>query len=181
MPAWASVLIALVSGFGSGAVAAVLTTRNDRRDRFRHRLIEAADDFASAASEALTRTRDAIRDVRDFRDAEQMKAATDSAWAQRDAALHRSARVDLLFGPGQDASRCASDVVLQLASVVSSLMPPSPNTSAADRAHMEAVNALRGFNLAAADAIEKAAPPVMSPVDRERHGLTKRRRGSWRR
>jgi hypothetical protein len=60
MPAWASVLIASASGLGSGTFAAWLTTRNDGRERFRNRLIEAADEFASAAAESAHR--DAGRD-----------------------------------------------------------------------------------------------------------------------
>lgn len=168
-------MIAVAVGLGSGGFAAWLTTRNDRRERFRHRLIEAADEFASAAAAALIKTRDALHDVR------ASGVGTDAAREQRDALLQRSARVDLLFGPGQDASRRAADVLHELTKVGSSLMPPSPDPNAAVGAHLEAAEALRGFNLAAADAIERAKPPVVSPADRERHGLANRRRGSWRR
>jgi hypothetical protein len=177
MPVWASVLIALGSGLGSGTFAAWLTTRNDRRERFRNRLIEAADEFAIAAAEALTGTRDAIRDVRDLKDAERMKAASELAWQQRDAVLHRSARIDLLFGPGRDASRCANDVVNELAKVVSSLVPPSLDADAAESAHVRVAEALRGFHLAASDAIQLGKPPAATRADRHRHMLSEPRHG----
>jgi hypothetical protein len=70
-------------------------------------LIEAADEFASAAAEALIKTRDAVGEVQALKDAESMKQTTELAWRHRDAVLHRSARVDLLFGPGRDVSRAA--------------------------------------------------------------------------
>jgi hypothetical protein len=159
MPVWVSVLIALASGLGSGTFAAWLTTRNDRGERFRSRLIEAADEFASAAAEALIGTRDAIREVGDRKDAERMKTATDLAWRQRDAVLHRSARVDLLFGPERDTSRCANAVVHELASAVSSLTPPALDADAAERAHVKAAEALRGFHVAASHAIQASKPP----------------------
>ncbi len=160
MPTWASVLIALTSGLGSGTFAAWLTTRNDRRERFRHRLIEAADEFASAAAEALIKTRDAIGEVRALKDAERMKQTTELAWQQRDAVLHRSARVDLLFGPGRDVSRTANDVVNQLANVVASLTPPSLDADAAERAHLNAAEALRGFHIAASGAMQEGKLPA---------------------
>jgi hypothetical protein len=171
MPTWASVLIALTSGLGSGTFAAWLTTRNDRRERFRHRLIEAADEFASAAAEALIKTRDAIGEVRDRNDAERMKQTTELAWHQRDVVLHRSARVDLLFGPGRDVSRAANDVVNELATVVAALTPPSLDAGSADRAHLDAAEALRKFHIAASRAIQKGKPaavPQLDPLTLER-------------
>jgi hypothetical protein len=186
MPTWASVLIALASGLGSGTFAAWLTTRSDRRERFRTRLIEAADDFASAAAEALIKTRDAIGEVRASKDAERMKQATELGWTQRDAVLHRSARIDLLFGPGQDAPRLANQVVNELATVVSSLTPhsdgdarepPSSDPDAAERAHLKAAEALRGFHIAASEAIQESKLPSVGRLDRQRYQLAKRRRG----
>jgi hypothetical protein len=173
MPTWASVLIALTSGLGSGSFAAWLTTRNDRRERFRHRLIEAADEFASAVAEALIKTRDAIGEVQALKDAEHMKRTTELAWQQRDAVLHRSARLDLLFGPGRDVSRAANDVVNELANVVASLTPPSFDADAAVRAHVKAAEALRGFHIPASNAIQEGKPPVATQLDRQRHRLSK--------
>jgi len=175
MPTWASILIALASGLGSGTFAAWLTTRNDRRERFRHRLIDAADEFAGSAAEALIRTRDAIREVRAFKDAERMKQTTELAWQQRDAVLHRGARVDLLFGPGRDVSRSANDFVHELAKVVASLTPL--DAAAAERAHLKAAEALRGFNVAASVAIQEGKPPVATEQDLQRHHLALRSPG----
>jgi hypothetical protein len=168
MPTWASVLIALTSGLGSGTFAAWLTTRNDRREQFRHRLIEAADEFASTAAEALIKTRDAIGEVRALKDAERMKKTTELAWQQRDAVLHRSVRVDLLFGPGRDASQAANAVVKELANVVASLTPPSFDADAAERAHLDAAAALRRFHLSASRAIQTGKFPVAARLDRDR-------------
>lgn len=91
-----------------------------------------------------------------------LRTATDLAWRQRDAVLHRSARVDLLFGPGRDTSRCANDVVRKLASAVPSLMAPSLDAHAAEHAHVKAAEALRGFHLAASDAIQAGKPPTVA-------------------
>jgi len=171
MPTWASVLIAL----GSGGFAAWLTTRNDRRDRFRHRLIEAADEFASAAAAALMKTREAIHD------ANTLGVGSTLAWEHRDNVLRHSARIDLLFGPRRAASQRANDVLSALAKVAFALMPPSPDPQAAVRAHLAVTEALSSFSLAAADAIGKGKPPAATPLERLRRRISKRSRGIRRR
>lgn len=175
MPTWASIMIALASGLGSGTVAAWWTTQSDRRERFRSRLIEAADDFASAAADALIKTRDAIGEVRASEDAERMKQATELGWKQRDAVLHRSARIDLLYGPGHDAPRLANQVVNELATVVAALTPPSSDAGAAESAHLRAGEALRGFHVAASRAIQEGKPPAIGHLDQQRYELSSRR------
>lgn len=126
MPVWAAILTAL----GTGAFGAWLTTRNDRQERFRDRLIEAADDFTGASAEALIDTRDAIREVGERKDAVLMKESTERAWAARDKALRRSARVDLLFGSGSAASQSANSVLNELATLSALLQPPSATSRA---------------------------------------------------
>ena len=153
-----SVLIAVVSGLGSGAMAAWWTTRSDRRERFRDRLIGAADDFVGAAAEALLTTRDAVSEVLSARGSEQIAAAIESAWRQRDTALHRSARVDLLFGPTNNPPICANEVLHELANSLELLSFPEPDADAAERASMKAAAALRRFHEAAAHAIQKRNP-----------------------
>ena len=50
MPVWASVLVTVVAALGAGAFGAGLTAQNDRQERFRDRMIEAADEFTGAAA-----------------------------------------------------------------------------------------------------------------------------------
>lgn len=101
MPTWASILLAVIGPLGAGALGAGVTARNDRAERFRDRMIEAADEFTSAGADALVKLRDAIGAVSSSSDALLAKATTEGAWSARDRALARSARIDLLFGPGQ--------------------------------------------------------------------------------
>jgi hypothetical protein len=162
VPVWASILLSVVSGLGSGFLGAWLTARNDRQERFRDRLLEAADDFTVAAADALVKLRDAIGAVRDGKDAECMKQATEEAWEHHDIALRRTARLDLLFGVGSDAARSANGLLNQLAVASQALRPPRCDDDRGEAALVDATAELQGFQGAAFAAVRRAAPPSAS-------------------
>lgn len=171
MPEWASILVPVLVAAFSGAGGVLVASRSRRRERFRDRLIDAADDFAAAGAEALIKMRDAIREVAMANDAERMKNATEAAWQHHDISLHRSARIDLLFGPTSGAAQSANDTLKNLAEAASALLPPALDAEAADRAHVRSADALREFHLAVLDAIRYADPPTASLYERARRQL----------
>lgn len=161
VPDWATVVIALVAGFfsgGFGAVLGAMSTRGDREERFRNRLLDAADDLLADISPALTTLRDALGEAR-AGDAAKAKAAAELAWKGRDLVLHRSARIELLFGPDSDTKRATDNVIEDLAKAAGLLQPPEINADAAESLLMEAAGHLRELQRAALEAIRAASPP----------------------
>jgi hypothetical protein len=68
MPVWASILITVVAAVGSGSFGAGLAVWNDRHERYRDKMIDAADGFNVAAADALVKLRDAVGPVREAND-----------------------------------------------------------------------------------------------------------------
>jgi hypothetical protein len=174
MPVWASILVTVVAGVGAGSFAAWLTARNDRQERFRDRLLEAADDFTVAAADALVKLRDAIREVRDSKDHGRMKEATEEAWGHHDIALRRSARLDLLFGVGSDTTGSASRFLNQMAIASQVLRPPDCDADRGEKVLVDATAELQTFNRSAFDAIRHAAPPSATLRESLRRHLGRR-------
>jgi hypothetical protein len=56
---------------------------------------------------------------------------------------------------------------VELANVVASLTPPSFDADAAERAHLDAAEALRRFHLSASTAIQTGKLPVATRLDRD--------------
>ncbi len=142
-PAAVLVLTALLSG----SFGAWLTSRNDLHERRRDRMLNAADDYATAASQSLLKLRNAVGEVQRARDAAAMKLATEHAWEHRDAVLVRSARISLLFGPGTPTSDSTGRFVTDLAEAIDALAPqPSPtDIGAAQLSLLDASNELQQF------------------------------------
>jgi hypothetical protein len=159
MPVWASVLITVVAAVGAGAFGAGLAVWNDRHERFRDRMIEAADEFNVAAADALVKLRDAVRAVREANDPALMKSTTELAWQAHDDALRASARVDLLFGPGCETTAAVSAFLNRLAIAQNTVRPPNLDAGGAESALVEATSDLRRFHRAAFNGIRRAAPP----------------------
>lgn len=159
MPVWAAVLIAVIASFASGGFGAWLGAWNDRHERFRDRMIAAADDLVGEASGALIGLRNAIGEVRSAADPARAKEAAEGAWSGRDAVLRRSARIDLLFGPGSETALAATDLVSELAKGCLMLQPPALDADGAEGALMDAAGNLPRFERAAFDGIRRAAPP----------------------
>ncbi len=102
--------------------------------------------------------RDAIREVRGS-DPARMERATEEAWAHHDIALLRSARIDLLFGPGSDTTQSTSSFLSHLAQASLILRPPAHNADGAENVLVDATADLQEFQRSAFDAIRRAAPP----------------------
>jgi hypothetical protein len=132
VPVWTSVLVTIVAAFGAGAFGAGLTVWNDRQERFRERMIDAADGFNVAAADALVKLRDAVGAVREASDPALMKSTTERAWRAHDDALRTSARVDLLFGPGCETTAAASTFLNRLAIAQNAVRPPNPDARGAE-------------------------------------------------
>jgi hypothetical protein len=156
----ATVLVSVVSGFFSGGVGALLgafTTRGDRAERFRNRLLDAADDLFVDVSAALTGLRDAIKEAREH--PEQGKAAAALAWTSRDAVLHRSARIQLLFGYDSPAKRATDNIVVMLARAAAALEPPNSDPDRAEALLMNAAGELTELQTIVIMSVTDAAPP----------------------
>lgn len=113
-----SALATIIVGLGSGSFGAQLSAwykaRNDRRERFRDRLLDAAEGFGGAASEALVALRDADRAMNSGQ-VEDIEPTEQRAWAKRDELLHASARINLLYGPRSEVASLATNVTHELA------------------------------------------------------------------
>jgi hypothetical protein len=158
MPVWASILVTVIAAAASGGFGAWLGTWNDRHERFRDRMIVAADGFVGGGSEALIALRDAI-----FLAQRGMGPSTDEAiaraWKERDVVIRRRARVELLFGPDSETARAADGLRCDLGSATDKLQGQAPDVAAADRELSEAKGKLREFQGAAFEGILRAAPP----------------------
>lgn len=171
MPIWASVLVTVVAAVCAGAFGAGLTVWNDRQERFRDRMIEAADEFNVAAADALVKLRDAVGAVRDADDPALMKSTTERAWHAHDDALRASARVDLLFGPGCKTTAAVSTFLNRLAIAQNTVRPPNPDAGGAESALVEATSDLQRFHRAAFNGIRRAAPPSATMHESVRRAL----------
>jgi hypothetical protein len=170
VPVWAAILVSLASG----GLGAWLTTWNDRHERFRDRMIEAADDFGVAASEAfvaLRTARDEVQRAQAAGNATDAEDALNNAWTARDAAMTRSTRIDLLFGPGSAPGLEASGVLHELAKGRNHVRDPTG--LAVDEALIDGPEHLRDFQRRAFDGIRKAAPPSATIRESIRQALHK--------
>lgn len=150
MPVWADIVIA----FGSGSLGAVWTARyqakSNREERFRDRMIEAADDFGTAASAAFTSLRQACETWR-YGNPEALEPARQEAWAKRDHVLQQSARIDLLYEPRSPTGLAGSRVLNELARGCQLL---NQDQSLVDRFLTSGPEELKSFQLAALGQVE---------------------------
>lgn len=161
MPVWAAFLATVAAGFASGLGGVLLSIRHDRAERRRDRLLAAADDFSLSFAEALVRTRQTMDVIQGQKvEAEQIAAAYDTASAQRDIALTRSSRLDLLFGPLTPVTVPAVQALQHLAESINALTPPHTDVKAATQAHLLAARRYQDFQDAAVKEIQLSAPPT---------------------
>jgi hypothetical protein len=151
--------VTVVAAASAGAFGAGLTVWNERQERFRDRMIAAADAFNASAADALVKLRDAIGAVREGNDLALMKATTELAWDAHGVALRRSARLDLLFGPGSETTGATSIFLNRLATAQQTVRPPDADPDRAEATLVEATADLQNFHRAAFDGIRRAAPP----------------------
>lgn len=157
-----SVLATIIVGLGSGSLGAQLSAwykaRTDRQERFRDRLLDAAERFSGTASEALVALRDASRTMNSGRP-EEIEPAERRAWAKRDELLHASARINLLYGPRSEVASLATSVTHELA--VGGIHLRS-DLSMTDQAITNTTGNLAEFQSTAFAQIRDAAPPAAS-------------------
>jgi hypothetical protein len=120
-----TILVAGIGGLAGGLLGTWLQIRHERREAFRSRLIEAADDLATGMQQAMIALDDAhktafengFKDAQDrvtFREPSTGKLPDPTAHAfKRSRELNaeaqaRQARVALLFGPVSPADRSAT-------------------------------------------------------------------------
>jgi hypothetical protein len=152
VPVWAAILVALASG-GFGAW---LAAWNDRHERFRDRMITAADDLVGAATEAINAARDAIYCVEHKLPPDEKVSI---AWKKLDTVLLRRARVELLFGPTSDSGRRAKELTDQLSTAIDRAQPPNLDETTANARLREARTSLTSLQQTAFKDIRRAAPP----------------------
>ena len=156
VPVWLSVLIAIVAAATSGFFGASLGAWNDRHERFRDRMIGAADDVTEAGAQALNGVRDAIYNVRNGLPPEERIGL---AWRRQDTVLTRGARVSFLFGPDSETAGAATDLISKLGTAIHNAQGQPPDLNAADAAMDDAKAKLEDFARAAFKEIRVATPP----------------------
>jgi hypothetical protein len=117
LPTWAVVVITL-GGSGITAFAALggsfLRAELERRERWRDRLVAAADDFSTAIERALLAVRDSLDQLH------EEGAAGNTAEASRaiDETVASAARVELLFGATSEPASAARNLLGELRRIV---------------------------------------------------------------
>ncbi len=174
MPAWATVLLAVVTALIGGSVGAIgarwLQGRHQRAEAWRDRLVPAADDFGTGVLQAILAVRDARRVVGDVLseqeigerppgksplDFDDVKAALTELERRIDVAHARLARVQILFGVDEPPTTEGESAILALRRGTTALSEwPIPDRETAERYLNEADDALGRFATAARSAIE---------------------------
>ncbi len=153
---WLAVLIAVFLAASSGFFGASLGAWNDRNERFRDRMISAADDVTQAGAEALNSVRDAIYNVRNELPPEKRIGR---AWEKRDPVLISGARVSFLFGPDSETARAVDGLTRELGRATDKAQGKPPDLDAADAALDDAKAKLQDFARVALKEIPLAKPP----------------------
>ncbi len=123
-------VVAVVSSGIGGVVGALLQTRHERTEHLRDRLLTAADDLATALSQAILKVRHSLNDFEDhLTTGARPTGEGDLAGARRsiDEAIARVARVELLFGIESQTASAANATVVALRQAVDALHDSSPN------------------------------------------------------
>jgi hypothetical protein len=167
LPAWATVVISIVSALAgvAGGVVAVririgfdrsenaISREHERSERWVDRFVRAADDFSTGIEQAILGVRDVIHAVNDGGDVDSARV---EAKRRLDEAIARIARIKLLFGEDSDAARVARDILPELD--VARGLAERPNGGAWEK--LATVYALhREFNAVAFQAISSPKPP----------------------
>ena len=129
-PTWAVIFVGITSGALASLVTAVLTVSHERAAEFRSRMLNAADEFSTAAIAALQQTRDAagvvledktglVDDTGSFRP--EIKTQLDGANEAVDDVFAKEARVHLLFADQSPASTAAAGATACLRNMLMAL------------------------------------------------------------
>jgi hypothetical protein len=134
-PTWAVILVGLAGGVIGSAVTTLLTISHERAAEFRSHMLNAADDFSTAAIVALQQTRDVAGEITDPRTplieegelnvfTAEIKARLDSANKTVDDAFAKQARVHLLFADSSPTTMASVGVTAHLRNMLMALESP---------------------------------------------------------
>ncbi len=157
LPDYATVLIALGSALGGGALGGIggawLQIRHERGEKIRDRMIAAADDLATKLAQAAMGAGDAVRVATEAQagGTESPDALIAEARRLLDEALAASARVDLLFGLGSPTVVAGNTTLSALEQVLAHLKPGERDSNEAQGFANEAGKFLAAFSAAAGE------------------------------
>lgn len=158
-------LVAALSGFLGAVVGAFLTSRHDRRERFRALRVESATAFLRACADALLQTSVAASTVeRRLTDkveghltaeeaATEMKDAIDRTHTLIAEAAARRALVQLLFGTGSPTEMSGAALLAHLRNAADALDPPEFDVVTAHECHASAALEMEALSETATNAI----------------------------
>ncbi len=109
MPLWLAILVALLSGVGSGLLGTLVKLRHDRETETRGRVSAASQDFAAAGAEWLDRAHAAIK-ARADQSADDGPNYDAAVTSLKDA-RKLLARLLVVVGPDSPAGRAAVSLV----------------------------------------------------------------------
>jgi hypothetical protein len=159
LPAWATVLVAVVGSALAGVAVGLLRMRHDRSESFRDRMLTAADDLATGLMQAVLVAGHVVGELEDYLiDEKQPEGRGDLRELRRliDEATARLARVELLFGVGSVTVERANAVLGCLRRVPYTLQSGGNLHRRLDEAvdeYQAAASAYRAFSAAAREAV----------------------------
>jgi hypothetical protein len=158
-------LVAALSGCFGAVVGALLTSRHDRRERFKALRVESATALVRACAEALLQTSFAVstaeRRLADKLEghmtadeaATEMKDAVDQARKSIARAAAKRALVQLLFGTESPTERSGAALLAHLRRAADALEPPHFDVIDATEHHMDAALEMEALSETATNAI----------------------------
>jgi ABC-type transporter Mla subunit MlaD len=160
LPSWATIVLAILGSAMGGLLGAFLQIRHERRETFRDRMLESADQAAASVAEALSATRGALRDVEDYMAGfDTSKERTKTLFARASDAADRGAervgRVELLFGLDSGLGETLNLARRALRRAIEEAGPSPPEFDRAWAAWVEADQAYRRFISEARTAAEE--------------------------
>ena len=128
-PTWAVVLVGITSGALASLVTALVTASHERAAEFRERMLNAADEFSTAAIVALTQVRDTAGGIKQFNAPlfasgsfkPEIKALLDQANKAVDDVFAKQSRVHLLFADRSPTTMASGAVTTHLRNMMMAL------------------------------------------------------------
>jgi hypothetical protein len=165
LPSWATIVLALAASAMGGLLGAFLQTRHERREGFRDRMLEAADQAAASLADARGATRDVLGDVENHMIGLRTSRQRTNALFTRardaiDNGGSRVGRVELLFGLDSGLGETLNAALSALRRAMENADPHPPTFDRAWSALLEADQAYRRFVREARTAAEEYGRPA---------------------
>lgn len=153
-----TVVVALVGSAAGGLIGAYLQIRHERHERFRERMLEAADDLATALGQAVVAAREAVTQTESClmgkSSSSDASGALDRTRRALEEAENRIGRVELLYGVDSGLGAAFDAARLALRRLLDDLGPTPPQLERAFDASKEARSAYHRFVTGAREAAE---------------------------